>query len=335
MTTCPNWPAVSVALCTYNGARFIEQQIASICRQDLLPMEIVLSDDASSDACVALAERAFLAWKSDHPCAVLRLRVLRRAAPLGVTGNFEAAVSACQGELIALCDQDDVWHSDRLRRMVEQFAAQPGLLFLHANAWLIDDQGRRLSGSLFDALQVRAFELDWIREGRAIDVFLRRNIAAGTTVLFRRRLLEHASPFPPEWLHDEWLAAVAAALGGVGVLDAALTDYRQHANNQIGATRAGMWKQWFRIYGGRASHLRLRALKASILLKRLQSLGAAVPAQVVQSVQEKLHHQQFRAALPASRHLRLQPVMAELRAGRYHRFGRAAYSVAWDLLGPA
>lgn len=327
--------AISVALCTYNGSRFIEKQILSICEQDLLPSEIVLSDDASSDHCVALAEKTFEAWKIDHPQAALSLRVLRRAIPLGVTRNFQAAVVACQGDLIALCDQDDVWHRDRLRRMAGPFERRPDLLFLHGNAWLIDERDRRLSDSLFDALQVRAFELTWIHEGRAIDVFLRRNLAAGTTAMFRRTLLTSALPFPTDWVHDEWLAIVAAALGGVDVLDIALTDYRQHSSNQIGATKAMMWKRWFRNFGTRSEHLRHRVLKADVLLERLQLLGEAVPVEVLENVKSKLAHQQFRAALPAQRYRRLPPVVAELWSGRYQRFGRAVYSVAWDLLGPA
>lgn len=328
-------PQISVALCMHNGARFIEKQIGSILQQELLPVEIVISDDASSDAGLALVQQVFDAWKATHVDAPLTLRVQRQAPALGVTRNFQAAVSACSGDLIALCDQDDVWHPDRLRRMAHEFTTRLDLQFLHADARLIDAQDRPLTSSLFGALQVRAFELAWIHQGRAIDVFLRRNLAAGTTVMFRRGLLAQALPFPQEWVHDEWLATVAAALGGVDVLESALTDYRQHANNQIGAAKHSLLARAALTFNARGSQLALRARKAELLLQRLQSLGPAIAPEVLDKARGKLAHQRFRVALPAQRYRRLPAMVREWRAGHYQRFGRAFYSVVWDLLGPA
>ncbi|MBC7489470.1 MAG: glycosyltransferase family 2 protein, partial [Glaciimonas sp.] len=226
---------VSVALCTHNGGAFILDQINSICRQSLMPSEIVLSDDASSDNGVALAQSAVANGQGRRPH--MQLQVIRNDSPLRVVKNFEQAVRACTGNLIALCDQDDVWHSNRLERITAEFAKRPDLLLLHSNARLIDAQGQALPGSLFDALEVQPFELQWIHQQRAFDVFLRRNLVTGATTVFRRALLQYALPFPKEWLHDEWLAMVAAAMSGVDVLEDPLIDYRQHAYNQIGARR--------------------------------------------------------------------------------------------------
>ena len=108
---------ISVALCTHNGARYVTEQVESILRQTLPPDEIVLSDDASTDDTVALVRAALAA----HPN--VELRVFENDPALRVTKNFEQAVVACTGDLVALSDQDDIWAPDRLERIAEVFAA--------------------------------------------------------------------------------------------------------------------------------------------------------------------------------------------------------------------
>src|SRR4051812_21689758 len=121
---------VSVALCTHNGAAFIAEQLESIAGQRPAPAEIVLSDDASADDTVAIA-RAVMA---EHPG--IDFRVLENRPALGVTGNFERAVAACTGDLVALSDQDDLWHDGRLALVSAIFASRPELLLLHSDARL-------------------------------------------------------------------------------------------------------------------------------------------------------------------------------------------------------
>jgi len=324
-------PSISVALCTYNGARFIEEQVRSICMQTQPPMEIVLSDDASSDNCIDVARTTLEACMAERPGLSIPLRVIRNATALRVTKNFERAVSACSGDLIALSDQDDVWHPERLVRMAAEFAKRPDLLLLHTDARLVDGELRDLGQSLFHALEVKRFELEWIHAGQAFDVFLRRNLVTGATTVFRRSLLERALPFPKEWVHDEWMAIVAAATGRVDVLEEPLIDYRQHGGNQIGARRDTFMAKVRKALASRGDTHVIRALKAEQLLERLLSLGDLVAADTIRKLRDKLEHQRFRAALPPSRIARCLPVLREALTGRYNRFGRGARGVVRDL----
>ena len=315
---------VSVALCTRNGARYLRQQIESICAQDLKPCELVLSDDASSDDSVALVEQ--LLAPSGIP-----LRVLRNDPPLGVTRNFEQAVRACGGDLVALCDHDDVWHPGRLARMAAPFEARPDLLLLHSDARMVDADGAPLGTTLFQTLEVQPRELAAIARGDAFDVLLRRNLVTGAATVFRRRLLEAALPFPATWVHDEWLAAIAAAIGRVDVLPEPLIDYRQHGANQIGARRLGLAEKLAKAFDTRGDKHAQRLARAQALLERLQALGARVPPARLQAQQQKVAHQAFRAALPAARLARLPRVLREAASGRYQRFGRGKQAVVQDL----
>ncbi|SCK37817.1 Glycosyltransferase involved in cell wall bisynthesis [Variovorax sp. HW608] len=323
--------SISVALCTYNGARFIAEQVRSICAQTRPPSEIVLSDDASTDDCIEVARATLEACLAERPGHSIALRVIRNATALRVTKNFEQAVAACTGDLIALSDQDDVWHPERLARMAAEFEKRADLLLLHSDARLVDGERRDLGQSLFHALEVKQFELDWIHGGQAFDVFLRRNLVTGATTVFRRSLLEHAVPFPKEWIHDEWLAIVASSIGRVDVLEQELIEYRQHGGNQIGARRDSFMGKVRKALASRGDTHVKRALKAEQLLDRLLSLGGLVSPDTIQKLRDKLEHQRFRAALPPSRLARCVPVLREAMTGRYNKFGRGTRGVVRDL----
>jgi glycosyltransferase involved in cell wall biosynthesis len=320
---------ISVALCTYNGARFLPEQVRSICSQDRPPREIVLSDDGSTDSSVEVVRRTMAQCGA---ASSIDLVVRENARPLGVTRNFEQAVSTCGQDLVALCDQDDVWHPGRLARMAAPFEARPDLMLLHTDARLVDAQLAPLGHSLFDALEVRPAELAAIAGGRAFDVLLRRNLVTGATAVFRRGLLKTALPFSKEWVHDEWLAVLAAATGRMDVLAEPLIDYRQHGNNQIGASRSTLADKIRKAMATRGTKHVDRLRRAEALLERLLSLQGQVPDAYVRAQREKVAHQRFRAGLPGSRIARVLPVLGEALLGRYDRFGRGTQAVAQDLL---
>lgn len=324
-------PRLSVALCTYNGARFIEDQVRSICVQTLAPFEIVLSDDASRDDSVAIAQRVHGACTSPGRSGP-RLRILRNPVALGVTRNFEQAVIACEGDFIALCDQDDVWHPQKLERLVATLQSDRRPSLVHADARLVDSQGRPLGVTLFQSLAVSQEEFAQIRDGRAFDVLLRRNLVTGATMVFRRALLEHALPFPPEWLHDEWLGLVAAAHGGVDVVEWCSIDYRQHGANQVGAQRMGLMAMARKALAPRGDDAQQRSAKARILLERLHAMPQVVAGLMVEKARMKLVHQQHRAALPRFRPARLLPIARELMSGRYGKYDYGVRGAIRDLV---
>src|SRR4051794_13032642 len=114
----------SIAMTTFNGERYLREQLDSLSAQDRLPDELVVCDDGSSDGTLEMV-RAFAA------SSPFEVRLVENDERLGVTGNLEKAISLCDGELIALCDQDDVWRSDKLQRLEQMFIAKPrlGLVF--------------------------------------------------------------------------------------------------------------------------------------------------------------------------------------------------------------
>jgi glycosyltransferase involved in cell wall biosynthesis len=321
-------PRVSVALCTHNGATFVGEQLTSILQQTLSVSEIVLSDDASTDDTVSIVEGMVASSSAPRPA----LRVIRNVQALGVLANFEQATKACSGDLIALCDQDDVWHPEKLALIVGAFAAHPELALVHTDASLVDAAGVRLPGALLASLDATRQELNEIHSGNGYRTLLRRNLVTGATTIFRASLVEIATPFPLHWVHDEWLAILAAAIARIDVIERELIDYRQHGSNQIGARRLTVRQKFGRLAEPRSERNRRLVARAVELYERLVALRAE-PV-VVALAKGKLEHEQFRASLPASRMRRVGPVFGAWVGGRYAHFSRGLIDVARDLLQP-
>lgn len=325
---------VSVAMCTHNGARFVAEQLVSILTQQPPPDQLVVSDDASTDGTLEVVRATFAAQAQEGPAGrAPELIVLENPVALGVVANFEQALSACTGDLIALSDQDDVWLPGRLRVAVERFAADPNLLLLHSDARLVDADGAPLGVTLFRSLDATRRELGRIESGRALDTLIRRNLVTGATTMVRRELVDAARPFPPEWVHDEWLAIVAATLGGVSLVREPLIDYRQHGGNAIGARRLGLREKAGRLSESRAERNARLLRRSEVFVEWVQTHTSRVD--VLRAAEGRLAHEQMRSALPPGRLRRLPRVLGAFLRGRYHRYGRGLMDVARDLLQPA
>src|SRR5690606_20702057 len=151
--------------------------------------------------------------------------------------------------------------------------------------------------------------------------------------------------FPPEWVHDEWLAIVAASVGGVSLVREPLIDYRQHGANAIGARKLGLREKAGRLAEPRAQRNARLLASAKVFADRVLEPEEAVSdrrraagggaglthpdgiAHAVQLAAGRLAHERMRSALPAGRLRRLPRVLGAAIAGRYHRYGRGAMDV--------
>ncbi|HEY4152622.1 MAG TPA: glycosyltransferase family 2 protein [Pseudolysinimonas sp.] len=324
---------ISVALCTHNGAAFVGEQVRSILNQSPEPDELVLGDDASSDDTVVIVERAV----AEHRAAggTTQLVVRRHDPPLGVVGNFADATGHAHGELIALSDQDDAWRPGKLAAAVAAFAADPDLLLVHSDARLVDATGRPTGITLLQALEITAGERHGLEHGDAFDTLLRRNLVTGATVVMRRELVALAAPFAHGWVHDEWLAAIAAARGTLRLLPEPLIDYRQHGGNQIGARRPTPADRWAKLREPREPRATWLVERSSALVARLELLGAAVPPSRLAGARARLAHEQRRRSLPRIRIARVPRIVAAAARGDYRRYSRGGIDMLRDLVQPA
>jgi glycosyltransferase involved in cell wall biosynthesis len=306
----------SVALCTRNGALFVETQLRSILTQHTVPDELVVSDDESSDTTIDIVR----SLAGEFSAAGITVTILENPEPLGVTANFEQAIAATTGDIIFLSDQDDVWHPDRLSRALLEFDTRPELDLLFADARLVDGAGSPLGSTLFDTLDVDLDTRAAVRAGKAFPILIKRNIATGATIAFRRRLLELASPFPHAWLHDEWLTMIAACSGALDLINEQLIDYRQHGDNQVGVRRATLRVKIARVVETRGDRNSRLATRAAQLAQRLDSLETVASADQRRAAHEKSEAELARLDLPRARLRRIKPILAIDRRGWYSRY---------------
>lgn len=327
--------AVSVALCTHNGARFIEPQLQSILEQTVLPRQIVISDDASTDDTVSVATAILDRHTAVNGRTPIRTIILQNEIALGVARNFEHAILATTGDIVVLSDQDDVWHTDRLARALDKFDTRADLDLLFSNARLVDRAGASLDKSLFDVLEIGHSDLRNVRDGNALLSFIQRNLATGATMAFRRRLLDVTLPFPDAWIHDEWLAIMAAATGRLDVIDDALIDYRQHGSNVIGVDYPTLRRKVQRALEPRGERNERLSGQFEEFAVRLAALGELVSPGMLSLARAKARFETERERLPASRLRRLGPILAANRRGGYATFAsQGRLDMVRDLLQP-
>jgi hypothetical protein len=328
---------VSVALCTLNGVKYLSEQLSSILVQDRLPDEVVVSDDGSDDGTMELLE----GFARDAPMPV---RLLRNEARVGVTANFEQAIAACTGDVVLLCDQDDVWSPARVSTLVGVFDREPRVAMAFSNAFLIDRDGRRLRPRLWDVIDLGRTQQARFRSD-PFGFVLARSAVTGCTLAIRSSHLGLLLPFPAEReessapvLHDWWIALALAAAAGSGrlaMVDEPLVSYRLHPEQRIGLPELSLRRSlpgWVLRFGNARVPLREQRRRLELLAEVLADLEARLEVEARDQVRGASAHLAARAGLAGPRLGRVRVVSQELRAGRYHEFGRGVPSAFADLV---
>lgn len=217
--------SVSVALATYNGERYLRDQLNSLASQAALPDELVITDDCSTDGSVALVRD----WSATAPFPVT---VSVNPERLGYRSNFRRAANLCSSDLIFFADQDDIWLPNKIRRVVA--AVGPETLLVYHGALLVDQDGKML-GQLHDYAEQRA---------KLASIPLPPwHFSHGLVQAFRRELLAYDAFWDQGYdhytgtdivAHDQWYFFLAMALGEVRYVPEDLLLYRQHATNTFG-----------------------------------------------------------------------------------------------------
>ena len=316
--------SLSVALCTYNGSRFLFEQLQSIGSQSRPPDELIICDDLSSDSTVAIVKS--FALEAPFP---VRLEV--NPNNLGSTKNFELAISRCRGDVIVLSDQDDIWRRDKLVQMERVLLRFPSVGAVFSDADVVDEQLTPVGYKLWDRYGFTRTRRRHLVAGRAFRVLLDQNAVTGATLAFRSWLKEWVMPIPDCWMHDAWVAAVTAAISDLSIIEEPLIQYRQHAQNQVGGRKPPLPEflravardntAFYQDYVNQLKLLRQRLTECS-KLKRLDDLSL---------LDSRILHFEARARMPAQRLKRLPLALQELWTLRYFRHSNGSISLGKDL----
>lgn len=211
-------PLVSIVLATYNGEKFIRQQLDSVIHQTYHQLEITISDDGSTDNTWDILK--------EYQVSDSRIRIMRNEKNLGYTRNFERAIQITQGEYVAICDQDDIWRPEKIETLMRHIQ---GFDLCFSDSELIDENGSLLNRKLSDLKNVRTYT--------NCLPFVIGNCVPGHACLIRRSTLLRALPFPDAFVYDWWLAFFVCCAGKMTFLDEPLVQYRQHTQNAVAAVK--------------------------------------------------------------------------------------------------
>jgi glycosyltransferase involved in cell wall biosynthesis len=218
-------PLISVALATYNGEKFLREQLDSIYAQTCKNIEVIACDDCSSDGTVNIL---------DEYSQKFGLKCFKNEINLGFVKNFEKAITLCTGDYIALCDQDDVWNPNKLEVLIQSIG-DSDLIF--ADAEIIDENGRIIFNSFKDYISVKHPKENQFAR------LLYGNYIYGASMFFKSSLKNAILPFPEKLpYHDMWIGLAAAANDKIKFEGSVLNKYRLHGNNNTGISNLSDFK---------------------------------------------------------------------------------------------
>lgn len=207
-------PLVSVVMCTYNGSKFIDDQIISILDQDHGNIELIIADDRSTDD----TYEKLIHWQERDE----RIKIYKNEFNLGYNKNFEHAIQLANGELIALSDQDDIWMPQKISKLAAAFH-NPNVTLAHNRSVRLEN-GR---------LRFRSASLHYHFKGNDTRRLFMFNQINGHDIMFRRELREKFLPIPDGVMYDWWIAVIATCYGNIASVDKYLVHHRIHSENSF------------------------------------------------------------------------------------------------------
>lgn len=229
---------ISIALCTFNGSKYVGEQLKSIINQTLQPNEIIIFDDASTDNTVDIVKNILDQWDGEY-------KIFENKNNVGFQRNFNLALHRCSGDIIFLSDQDDYWECEKISKQVHILNENPNVLLCFHDAALVDNNLNQLGISMWKSIK---FNYNEFLHGNYSRLFISPCVQ-GCSIALRKELLEKmVVPFSKFAYHDEWLAMNAVLYGDIYPINEKLLRYRQTGNNAIGVNIGTFWGKihsWF------------------------------------------------------------------------------------------
>lgn len=223
---------VSVAMCTYNGAKYIREQLDSILLQTRSVDEIIISDDGSSDDTVDILRM----YAEKYPC----VHFAKNTTNKGFKLNFLDTMRQCTGDIVFLADQDDRWLPNKVEYILDWYSNHPQIQLVFTNANIIDGEGNPTGETAFELVGFDSEKQKAALNGFLVSILCVGNRATGATMAIRKDFIKS---YKDEWytdekFHDIALVTEAAGKEVAGFIPEPLMAYRLHDNNVGGLDRA-------------------------------------------------------------------------------------------------
>jgi glycosyltransferase involved in cell wall biosynthesis len=299
---------ISIALCTYNGEKHLREQLKSLEEQTLKADEVVICDDNSSDNTIQIINEYL---------DKLNIKLTVNKTNLGVTKNFEQAISLCEGDIIFLCDQDDVWDKNKIKIMAEKMQDEKVGLCC-CDGIITDSNLNPLSNyTLWNTSGLDKVNLDKFNAYNLINNYC----FTGMAMAFKSYLKKYILPISKNAVHDEWIAFISVCISKVAFVEEKLVFYRQHNNQQIGINSIKSIKEiWQFLNNYKISSMEKEVRKFEDLILKLKELN--VDSKLITELKNKIKHFKYRTT---RNKLRFFILSWQLIIGQYNKYSNNGY----------
>jgi len=317
---------LSIAMCTFNGADYLTEQLDSIVKQTRLPDELIVCDDNSADITLQILNKF-------RKIAPFQVKIYNNTERLGSTKNFEKAINLCQGDVIALSDQDDLWLPHKIEKLENIFKSNHNIGYVFSDALIVDEQLHSLGYTMWEGIHFSIKQRDIFKQGHQVEVLFKHNVVTGSTMAIKSEIKNLILPISEKWIHDAWIALLVSAAGINGnFIEESLIKYRQHSTQLIGGKKFSFSEQLRKTYNIKSNSYSIMAKQFEDILDRL-ILMDKLKANTKLLINSKIKHLQTRQNIHEISHLkRFYWIFKELFSKRYHKFSNGWKSVAKDLL---
>ncbi len=300
---------ISIALCTYNASQYLTGQLESLKNQTLKADEIIVCDDCSTDNTIEILEK----YKD-----ILNIKLFINDLNLGVTKNFEKAISLCSGDIIFLCDQDDIWESKKIEKM-SKFFEDKSVGIVLCDGIIIDSKDNQIK----DYTLWKSFGIDKIsREKFTPYSLIDKNIFTGMAMAFRTNLKQYFLPISKNSYHDEWISLICSYKSKVCFLKDKLVKYRIHKKQKVGIIYIkSLYEKYKFVEKYRISNIETERDKVHDFIEKFQQLDADKNFIAKLRNKEKLF--QYRAT---RNRFRFFILLWQLVTGKYHLYTNGKFN---------
>ncbi len=218
---------ISVILATYNGEKYIKEQLESIIKQSINPDEIVIVDDCSKDLTKNIIKQISVETK-------IPIYFHENEKNQGSNKTFERALQLSKGEIIFFADQDDYWLPNKIEVFINAFNQNKKAMLVFSNGLLVNESLESLETTNWEKYKIDNNVLNRLKKEKAFITLSDKNYITGASMAIKRAVMGIALPFPEALWHDHWLAIVSSLTGNIVSISDNLFYYRQHNEQQVG-----------------------------------------------------------------------------------------------------
>ena len=332
---------IGIALCTYNGEKYLSQQLESIINQTIKPDIIYVNDDNSTDNTLDILDKYAKEAKITFDIQVNKEN-------LGYISNFENVISRCETEIILPSDQDDIWLQKKIEELCAPFE-DDAVMLSFGNSELVDDELKSMGRTLFDQILFPKSKRKRAQKGKLFEIMVEHNVISGHCMAFRRTLLDYALPFNRNFQWDYWLGIIAVSSFKYAIIDKVFVNYRIHDTNVVGSFEKtylsirwlSMINMWIRYKLGMKVSSPLPTMDRQNLNEHRKQQQLEIEEELTSRglgndfsfkvLNEKMFHLEVRKNLNKYRILRIPTICKELISGRYFKYSRGLLSAFIDM----